>query len=85
MWTITRDCIEEGKCVGTSSSDFQQAKLATLAHRFRMLDADGEVYFEGVSNDASTQRAFAPLDDFGEGYAGCVDIQYLEGKAWNPL
>jgi hypothetical protein len=84
MWTITRDYIEEGKCVGTSSCDFQQAKLATLAHRFRMLDADGEVYFEGVSNDASTQRAFAPLDDFGQSYAGCVSIEYLESTGWRP-
>jgi len=85
MWTITRDYIEEGKGVGKCSCDFEEAKQTSLVHRFRMLDGDGEVYFEGVSDDASSQRAFNPLDDFGRGFAGCVEIQYHEGKTWKPL
>lgn len=85
MWTITHDCIEEGKCIGRCSCDFEEAKEPSLIHRFRMLDADGETYFEGVSDDATSQRAFDPLDDFGRGYAGCVEIQYQAEGVWKPL
>ena len=85
MWTITNDLIDAGKKVGTASCDFDEAKTALLRHRFRLLDDDGEIYYEGLSDDCDSQRAFAPLDDFGLGYAGCSEIHYLNGHTWNQL
>lgn len=85
MWTITNDLVDDGKKVGTSSSNYDKAKAAVLKHRFRLLDDDGEVYYEGKSDDCDSQRAFAPLDDFGQGYAGCTEIQYFQAGCWRSL
>jgi hypothetical protein len=85
MWTITNDLVEEGKKVGTSSWDFDKCKAASLQHLFRLLDDDGEVYYEGLSDDCDSQIAFAPLDDFGKGYAGCTEIHYLTDGTWQQL
>ena len=84
MWTITND-LTDGKKVGASSPDFDDAKAALLKLRFRLLDDDGEVYYEGVSDDCDAQQAFAPLDDFGKGYAGCTEIHYLTDGEWRQL
>lgn len=56
--------------------------LQTLKYRFRLSDADGDVCYEGLSNDGSS---FAPLDDFGRGYAGAVAIEYLDLNTWRSL
>ena len=85
MWTITNDLIDAGKKVGTSSCNFNETKIAEIKHRFRLLDGDGEIYYEGLSDNCESQRAFAPLDDFGRGYAGCTKIHYLTNGAWRQL
>lgn len=85
MWTITNDLVDDGKKVGTSSSNFDEAKASSLKHRFRLLDDDGEVYYEGVSDDCESECAFAPLDDFGQGYAGCTEIHYFDGQSWKQI
>ena len=85
MWTITNDLIDGGKKVGMSSCNFDETKTALLKYRFRLLDGDGEVYYEGVSDDCDSQHAFAPLDDFGKGAAGCTEVQYFQGGCWNRL
>jgi len=85
MWTITNDHIDGGKKVGTSSSDFDEIESRLLKHRFRLLDDDGEIYYEGLSDDGDSQSAFAPLDDFGKGYAGCTESQYFNGQSWNQV
>ena len=85
MWTITNDLVDDGKKVGNASCNFDEAKSALLNHRFRLLDDDGEVYYEGLSDDRDSQRAFAPLDDFGQGYAGCTEIHYFTDGAWRLL
>jgi hypothetical protein len=85
MWTITSDLLDDGEKVGMCSCNFNEAKVALLKHRFRLVDDDGEVYYEGVSDDRDSQRAFAPLDDFGRGYAGCTEIHYLTNDAWRQL
>ncbi len=48
-----------------------------MAHEIRLLDDDGEVYFEGASNDInqSEGRSFAPLD-WAMDDAGCTELQY---------
>jgi len=85
MWTITNDLIDGGEKVGTSSRNFNGTRIAEIAHRFRLLDGDGEIYYEGLSDNRESQGAFAPLDDFGRGYAGCTEIQYLVDGAWRQL
>jgi hypothetical protein len=85
MWTITNDLIDAGKKVGTSSCNYNDTKTAEVKHRFRLLDGDGEIYYEGLSDDCESQRAFAPLDDFGRGYAGCTEIHYFDGQSWKQL
>ena len=85
MWTITNDLVDDGKKVGTASVNYDEANAALLKHRFRLLDDDGEIYYEGLSDDSDSQRAFAPLDDFGKGYAGCAEIHYFTDGAWRQL
>lgn len=67
------------------SQDYDERLAGRLTHPFRLLDGDRVVYFEGVSDDRGSQRAFDPLDDFGEGYAGCAFIEYLENGKWEQL
>ncbi len=57
--------------------------------RFRMLDDDGGVCYEGkFIGDETGHEAFAPLDDFGTPNAGCTRIDYWEpgkGGGWKTL
>ncbi len=53
-----------------------------LKHKFRMLDDDREVYYEGRSDNYA---GFGPLDDFGMPNAGCTIIQYMENGAWRDI
>ena len=85
MWIITTDRIDNGEKAGTSSRNYNEANAALLRHRFRLLDDDGEIYYEGMSDDCGSQRAFAPLDDFGKGYAGCTEIHYFTDGVWQQL
>ncbi len=85
MWKITKDLVDDGKNIGSSSCNYGEPKAALLKPRFRLLDGDGEISYEGLSDDCDSQRAFAPLDDFGKGYAGCTEIHYFDGHTWNQL
>ena len=84
MWRITTD-LEIAKNMNLCSRDYDEKQATRLTHRFRLLDGDRVAYYEGVSDDASGGRAFDPLDDFGEGYAGCAFIEDLENGKWSPL
>lgn len=54
-----------------------------LTERFRLLDDDGVVYYEGRSADGSDS---GPLDNFGTPNAGASRIQYwASGKGWVEL
>ncbi len=53
-----------------------------LSHRFRLVDDDGEVYYEGRSGDDSD---FGPLEDFGGPNAGATTIQYWLDGGWRDL
>ena len=91
-WTITKDHIADPDArPGTNSNAVgivgpRAARLTAQqiiehpdAKRFRMLDDDGEINYEGyiVGSDE-----LAPLDDFGEPNAGCTSIQVQENGAW---
>ena len=58
-----------------------EKQRASMLIPFRLLDDDGDVYFEGLTNNSSS---FAPLDHFGSGY-GCTDIQFFENNKWESL
>lgn len=85
MWIITKDFEDSGKSVGVHSRDYDESMKDKLTHCFRLLDADNEVYYEGLSDDCDSGKAFAPLDDFGGGFAGCVEIKYLQDGIWKTL
>ncbi len=52
--------------------------------RFRMLDDDGTVYYEGrIVGQRAT--GFEPLDDFGTPNAGCTSIEFFALGRWSPL
>ena len=73
MWRIDKDLESregEKSAVGVCSQNYVDG--AALPHRFSLFDGDGECYYQGRTNDDSS---FAPLDDFGEGYAGCTEIK----------
>ncbi|OQC31326.1 MAG: hypothetical protein BWX70_00941 [Verrucomicrobia bacterium ADurb.Bin070] len=92
-WTITKDYLADPNArPGTNSNAVgivgrpcgarltaQQIIEHPDAKRFRMLDDDGEINYEGyiVGSDE-----FAPLDHFGEPNAGCTSIQVQENGAW---
>ncbi len=85
MWTITNDLVDGGKKAGASSCTFDATQAVWLKHRFRLLDDDGNIYYEGISDNHDSQKAFSPLDDFGRGYAGCTQIEYFTNGAWRSL
>ena len=83
-WYIDKDVIDDGDAVDNwngESISLEDCKQR-CTHKFRMLDDDDTVYYEGYSNNSSS---FAPLDDFGMPNAGCTDIQYYEDGKWESL
>ena len=59
MWAITKDIINPScgdKPVLAHSSNWREEKRAT-AFPFQLRDDDGELYFEGLSTDDSSERA----------------------------
>lgn len=46
--------------------------------KFRLLDDDDIVYYEGYYIGPDNETEFAPLDDFGMPNSGCTSIQYRE-------
>ena len=52
----------------------------------RLLDDDGTIYFEGISQDMyeHAELAFAPLDDLQPAF-GVTELQYFEAGSWQTL
>ncbi len=95
-WIIDKDHIaEDGARPGTNSNAVGVAGPrgykgdgSELTKRFRMLDDDGTVYYEGRSDSDDDDNALAPLDGFGTPNAGAVTIQYWtagKGGGWTNL
>lgn len=89
-WTITADYLD-----GPESSDIgiegpSHATEATLAAArkggkgtatFYLYDDDGERYYAGrIAGDFDGPE---PLDDFGEGWAGCTEVRYPGHPEYN--
>ena len=84
MWKLSTNFIDKEDTRKYVSSDYTEEKDSLCKYKFRCLDDDGNVYFngycssdgtDGITDDLETE-AFAPLDDFGEGMYGCTEIQY---------
>ena len=73
------------------SCDYKEENDSKLIHKFRLMDDDDYILCYGLSDDNNSERAFDPLDDFGEGMFGCTRIDYHnelyeEGKkVWEQL
>ena len=55
--------------------------LTKFNFKFRLLDADRNIYFEGV---ATRNDSFDPLDFLGTEY-GCTDLQFFENGKFVSL
>ncbi len=86
QWIITKDNISEGLYTAVGTKSYSGMKGLKLTEKFRLKDDDGEIYFYGKSSDSNSERAFEPLDDFGETF-GCTSIEYYnkEAKTWEIL
>lgn len=93
MWQVTKERTHESNykkavTVDVKSSDYNEAAMQTLTriYAFRMLTDDGEIIYEGRSTDCDSEKAFAPLDDYGSPNFGCTTIQYYStAKGWETL
>ncbi|MDH2436847.1 hypothetical protein QCD60_30495 [Pokkaliibacter sp. MBI-7] len=79
-WIITKDLLD-GADTGYGN---HRGELDELPHVFRLLDDDGIAYYEGRSDDNSSEDAFEPLD-WAAAHAGCTEIQYRNGGRWETL
>ena len=97
-WIITKDIVNDGESAGQAGpirasdrnvrflktkKDLNKMDLGEKLERFRMFGDDDELYFEGISLNASQ---FQPLDEFGAGF-GCTRIDYWDKAAheWKTL
>lgn len=62
-------------------SNQKKEKSEKLKFKFRLLDGDKNVYFEGL---ASRNDSFKPLDFFGNEF-GCTELQYFENERFVNL
>jgi hypothetical protein len=93
-WMITIDHLEgDSTDVGMhgphNAPDDLIARLTTgEGHRFELYDDDGELYYSGLiitTGDMAEQaHCFAPLDDFGTGWAGATEVRYPDRPAFAP-
>lgn len=79
LWKLTKNFPDSP--LYNNFDEGEQVDESTLVHKFRILDDDGEVYCEGITNNSST---FKPLDFLTPLY-GCTDIQYWEDGQWQSL
>lgn len=82
-WYIAEDFIDSGDAVGEFNCNFREENTLervkkVCKFKFRMYDDDGVLYYSGYSNDSDSEKAFAPLEDFGMPNAGCTEIKYWE-------
>lgn len=69
--------------IGQGSVELAEAD--TLPFRFRLLNGDGTLDYEGRSDDCDSVEAFDPLD-WAMSYAGSTEIHYQqENGEWQLL
>ncbi len=80
MWVITNNLLEQN-FVHICSKDYKENFKFKLTKKFRLLDGDDNIYFEGLSDNIN----FDPLDDWGMPFYGCTTIEYYEDDKWVVL
>ena len=86
-WVITavhlEDCVESLNEVGQGNHPLERAN--ELPYRFKLYDDDGNLYYEGRSDDRDSEDAFEPLD-WAIDNSGCIWIEYLQDSGeWEQL
>lgn len=88
-WIITQDHIGRGEAVGVMGPQrvrYTAEEIKQSGEPFRLLDADGTLYYEGVYLGSDDETSFRPLDDYGMPAAGCTTIQFRgEDGSWADL
>lgn len=89
MWKITYDHLED-KEVNIQSVDMDEGlaeHYQMTQTEFQMFDDDGELYYSGINyGDWTSEDGFRPLDEYGEGAAGCTEIKYKNAAGeWETL
>ena len=88
-WAITRDLLDgtDKGVTGPRGATLSAAEITAHpeAVKFRLLDADGELYYTGSAILPEDASGFEPLEDFGTPNAGCTEIQLFENGRWNTL
>lgn len=88
-FVITRDHFEhrDRRLVGPRATKYTADQLIECGKPFRLLDDDRNLCFEGKYIGPTDESMFSPLDNYGEGAAGCTIIQYQlgENSAWVDL
>jgi len=59
-----------------------------LGHRFRLYDDDGTLYYSGLAawdaeGEGSEDVCYAPLGEFGCGYAGATEVRWDGHPEWD--
>lgn len=83
-WTITADLFaeeDEPSRVGTSGPRGADTTLP-LVLRFRLLDADGNLYYEGL---ASNQESLDYAHEFGQIDVGATELVVWEDGHWSSV
>jgi hypothetical protein len=70
-WAITKDILEPTGKRNATDEQLKEVKK-DCKHHFKLYDDDGELYYEGYSDDDSS---FSPLD-WAMADSGCTEIKY---------
>lgn len=98
VWLITKDFLpdpdaQEGTSLNATRLmgprhglhlTAEEVKKHPKRKRFRMLDDDQEIYYEGFLVDLTDEHILAPLDDFGTPNAGATTLQIWD-KGWKSV
>ena len=88
LWEITKDHVGDGELDGARPT-WGEPPLTLdysdlMVHKFKLFDDDGELYYEGVATNQSSESAFEPLD-WAMANDGCTDIKYFNNGRWESL
>jgi hypothetical protein len=95
-WIITADHItepdDETYAVGVigphdAPDELVEAVKKGKGHVFRLYDDDQILYYTGrlitADGEMDEEECYAPLGDFGMGYAGCVIVKWPGHSGWD--
>lgn len=71
--------------VALKEAHLNQKPIEVENYEFKLLDADGNLYYKGIYIGDQSESLFSPLDDFGAPNAGAIDIQILEKGVWESV